>query len=179
VELSAGTGVFQQVRITAPPAVAVQQFLALGATSPGFAVVQTGPNSLVIRRRFLPLWALIVAIVGFFVIFVFSLLFLLVRQEEALAITVVPDGSGARVDVQGFTSADMTGRITAIVSSLGGQMLVGGAPTWSPAGATMSPPGWHPDPADRTKLRYWDGNAWTHHVTDAAAPAPADEPPQA
>lgn len=26
--------------------------------------------------------------------------------------------------------------------------------------------GWHPDPTARHQLRYWDGNAWTHHVSD-------------
>jgi uncharacterized protein YxjI len=29
-----------------------------------------------------------------------------------------------------------------------------------------SPAGWHPDPHQRHELRYWDGSAWTQHVSD-------------
>lgn len=33
-----------------------------------------------------------------------------------------------------------------------------------------APAGWYPDPSgDITKLRYWDGSAWTDNYTDAAA----------
>ena len=30
-----------------------------------------------------------------------------------------------------------------------------------------TPPGWHPDPMRRHESRYWDGAAWTEHVSDA------------
>jgi hypothetical protein len=33
---------------------------------------------------------------------------------------------------------------------------------------TMTPPGWHPDPAGNG-LRWWDGNNWTEHTTQPAA----------
>ena len=50
----------------------------------------------------------------------------------------------------------------------------------SPAGA-----GWEPDPTGRHQLRYWDGNDWTEHVSDAGdttadpagRPAPGSLPP--
>lgn len=29
-----------------------------------------------------------------------------------------------------------------------------------------TPPGWHADPTGRHQLRYWDGGAWTDHVSD-------------
>lgn len=29
------------------------------------------------------------------------------------------------------------------------------------------PPGWYADPAGRYELRYWDGSAWTEHVSRA------------
>lgn len=36
------------------------------------------------------------------------------------------------------------------------------------APATPSvPPGWYADPANRYELRYWDGSAWTEHVSRA------------
>lgn len=34
-----------------------------------------------------------------------------------------------------------------------------GGPAWSP------PPGWHPDPARRHELRWWDGARWTEHAS--------------
>ncbi|HET7385860.1 MAG TPA: DUF2510 domain-containing protein [Nocardioidaceae bacterium] len=30
------------------------------------------------------------------------------------------------------------------------------------------PAGWHPDPQDASRLRYWDGTAWTEHVSPQA-----------
>jgi hypothetical protein len=41
-----------------------------------------------------------------------------------------------------------------------------------------APPGWYADPHGNPQLqRYWDGNRWTEHVHDAAAPAaPAAAP---
>jgi hypothetical protein len=31
---------------------------------------------------------------------------------------------------------------------------------------STTPPAWHPDPTARHQLRYWDGAAWTAHVSD-------------
>lgn len=39
------------------------------------------------------------------------------------------------------------------------------APAYNPAPAV--PSGWYADPAVRFELRYWDGNAWTEHVSRA------------
>ena len=40
------------------------------------------------------------------------------------------------------------------------------------------PPAWHPDPTGRHQYRYWDGSAWTHHVSDngVAATDPVNAP---
>jgi hypothetical protein len=34
------------------------------------------------------------------------------------------------------------------------------------ATGTLPPPGWHPDPAGRHQLRWWDGSGWSEHVSD-------------
>lgn len=34
-----------------------------------------------------------------------------------------------------------------------------------------SPPGWHPDPKDPTRLRFWDGTQWTEHTSEATSAA--------
>ena len=36
-----------------------------------------------------------------------------------------------------------------------------------PAAASTVPAGWYADPSGRYELRYWDGNAWTEHVSRA------------
>jgi uncharacterized membrane protein YhaH (DUF805 family) len=39
--------------------------------------------------------------------------------------------------------------------------------TWQPAPASARPPaGWYADPGGAARLRYWDGAAWTEHVSD-------------
>lgn len=39
---------------------------------------------------------------------------------------------------------------------------------------TLPGPGWHTDPADSTKLRWWNGQAWTDH-TQMPSPPPAEQ----
>jgi Protein of unknown function (DUF2510) len=34
-----------------------------------------------------------------------------------------------------------------------------------------TPAGWHPDPMARHELRYWDGAAWSEHVSDHGTPS--------
>ncbi|GGK12662.1 hypothetical protein GCM10010124_01430 [Pilimelia terevasa] len=41
------------------------------------------------------------------------------------------------------------------------------------------PPGWYPDPADRSTQRYWDGEGWLGAPLPADAPPPAGPPPPA
>jgi hypothetical protein len=40
-------------------------------------------------------------------------------------------------------------------------------PEPEPAPQTTVPAGWYADPSGRFELRYWDGNAWTEHVSRA------------
>jgi hypothetical protein len=37
----------------------------------------------------------------------------------------------------------------------------------SAAPESSVPAGWYADPSGRYELRYWDGNAWTEHVSRA------------
>jgi Protein of unknown function (DUF2510) len=35
----------------------------------------------------------------------------------------------------------------------------------NPAPVVTTPAGWYPDPSGRFEMRYWDGTAWTEHVS--------------
>jgi hypothetical protein len=39
------------------------------------------------------------------------------------------------------------------------------AQTEGPPTTAPSPPAWHPDPSGKARLRWWDGNQWTEHVS--------------
>ena len=41
---------------------------------------------------------------------------------------------------------------------------------WEPGSPPLPGPGWHPDPAGGSLLRWWDGARWTHHIRERAAP---------
>ncbi|MGH9125918.1 MAG: DUF2510 domain-containing protein [Acidimicrobiales bacterium] len=41
------------------------------------------------------------------------------------------------------------------------------APTEPPTVTSAAPAGWLPDPRGHHQLRYWDGGAWTEHVSDS------------
>ena len=39
------------------------------------------------------------------------------------------------------------------------------APSNATVAITHTPAGWYPDPSGRFEMRYWDGLAWTEHVS--------------
>jgi hypothetical protein len=43
---------------------------------------------------------------------------------------------------------------------------------WEPTPPPVPPPGWHPDPAGQSQLRWWDGTRWSEHTWDDRTPAP-------
>ena len=44
--------------------------------------------------------------------------------------------------------------------------------TWAPV--NLPPPGWYPDPAGQSAVRWWDGHGWTSYVVPYPAPKAAD-----
>ena len=73
------------------------------------------------------------------------------------------------------TSSESTGWGTTSSSSdtggWGPSSQTSSAPTTTAASTPSSTPsvpaGWYADPAGRYELRYWDGTAWTEHVSRA------------
>ena len=46
-----------------------------------------------------------------------------------------------------------------------GTTATGTAATASSVGDAVAPAAWYPDPSGRFELRYWNGSAWTEHVS--------------
>lgn len=191
METGAGQQHVQTVAVPGRPEEVIQQLTGQLAGVPGYTMTPTGPTSLVLTRKFVPQWAIIVAIVGALLCLI-GLLALLAREEETLTITAQPADGGTRVDINGAISPAMRNRLTGVINTLGGTAASapGVAPGFAPAppapapaaapvpaGAPGSPAAWHPDPAGRHEQRYWDGNAWTDHVMDKGQPG-SDPPPR-
>jgi hypothetical protein len=78
------------------------------------AVNTAGPNSLVLTRRFLPTWAIVVAIIGAFFLLL-GLLLLLVRTTETLTVTLAEADGGTRVTISGLATTEMMARLNAVI----------------------------------------------------------------
>ena len=83
-----------------------------------------GPGSIVLTRKYIPTWAIIVAVIGV-LIFLIGLLALLYRETEVTMVTVTPVQGGSRVTVSGVGSQEMLTRLTGTMSSM--PALGGGA----------------------------------------------------
>ncbi len=64
----------------------------------------------------------------------------------------------------GSTTSDTTGGWGGASST---QPTTATAPATPPTATPSVPAGWYADPAARFELRYWDGSAWTEHVSRA------------
>ena len=97
----------------------------------GYEVRQVTANSLHITRRYVPVWVIIVAIVGAF-FFLIGLVALLVRETEVLTVTVYQQEEGSYLDFSGVAAPAVSTSVNlAIDRLLNGAAL--GAPRRSQA----------------------------------------------
>lgn len=110
---------------------------------------------IVVTRRFIPTWAIVLAVIGF-LFFLLGLLFLLVRTSETLEIRISasPDGPGSIVTINGVADSGTITRLQGVLMAgrpLGRSGSVyGGAPPQVNPAATLSPDGKY----------WWDGTQW-------------------
>jgi hypothetical protein len=83
----------------------------------GYEVRQTTGNSLHITRRYVPVWAFIIAVLGVW-FFLIGLLVLLVRETEVLVITVYSQDEGSYLDFSGVASPPVTQAVNVAVDRL-------------------------------------------------------------
>jgi len=171
----------------------IQQVTNAAAGCDGYSFQPTGSNSVVLTRKYWPVWVIVVAVVGA-LLCLLGLLALLYKEAETLTVTATDGPDGTRVDISGTGSTEAVGRINAVLSALPGAhqapapVYAAAPPPAGVAGAVPPPPGapaaggsslaapantaaaWYPDPSGHHELRYWNGSGWTEHVSDHGTP---------
>jgi hypothetical protein len=178
------------------PEAIIQAVTNTAAMCDGYTFQPSGPNSVVLTRKYWPVWVIIVAVIGAFLCLI-GLLALLYKETETLTVTATEGPDGTKVDVAGTGSTEMVGRLNALLGGLpGAHQTVAAYATPSPTGTVPAPPvpapvpapasapaasastpvtldapanpaaGWYSDPAGHHELRYWSGSAWTEHISD-------------
>src|ERR1700737_2517821 len=105
----------QTVILQEPPEIVQQRLFMATRGLPGVTPIQTGPWSILVSRRFIPTWAIVCAVIGFFC-FLLGLLFLLVWSTDTLEIRTspAPDGMGSTVSVSGVADSETITRLQGV-----------------------------------------------------------------
>jgi len=88
-----------------------------GGTFDSTAVATDGSSFINIERKYLPTWALVVAIIGFFC-FLLGLLALIARDSERCTITLQDLPGGTHVLVSGAATPTLQNTIAAAINSM-------------------------------------------------------------
>lgn len=96
---------------------AIQTFFTGTAGTSGYAINMAGNNTIIMTRRYIPTWAIIVGVVGLLFFLIGALAFL-IKTTETLTITVASSTEGTRVMISGVANKEMTERLNASISSL-------------------------------------------------------------
>lgn len=127
-----------------------------------------GPTTFRVTRKFVPMWAIVVAVIGFLCAMI-GLLALLVRDTEVLTIDIQEDPDGCRVTASGKARGDTVLALQSILSRFDGytpSALVG-----SPghAGGALAAAQADVVPMSPDRDYWWDGTEW-RPVADCAPP---------
>ena len=121
------------------PDVLIQQISSAAATSDGYSFQMTGPTSVVLTRKYWPMWLIIVVIVGTF-FFLIGLLGLLYKETETLSVAATEEGDTTTVNISGKGSSELIGRLNAFLASLpGAQQTMMAMPTAFPMAPAAYP----------------------------------------
>ena len=100
----------------APPEHVLQAFLT-GFDGTDVIVTLSGVNNIVITRRYIPTWAVIVGILGllFFLLGIFAFF---IKETEVLTVVLSPeaDGRQTRVVISGVAGAAVAARVNHLVA---------------------------------------------------------------
>jgi hypothetical protein len=139
------------VLVPAPPNGAMQSLLSLppgGNYFDGYEVRQVTGTSVHITRRYVPVWAIVVAIAGS-IFFLLGLLALLVRETEVVTATVYGQEEGSYLDFSGVAAPRVATAVNLaidrLLNSLATPPQAAGFPAGPaipfPVGPAPTPPG--------------------------------------
>ncbi len=114
---AAGQNYVQNVKVSHKPDDVMQYFVSATAGASGYTITTAGPNTLVLTRKYIPTWAVVVAIVGL-AFFLVGLLALLFKETETLTINLSEVEGGTKVSIAGVADAEMVARLNAGLSNL-------------------------------------------------------------
>ena len=105
---------FTNIRTRTPAHEVISQATGILSSAKGYNIKVANENMVTAGRRYRPLWAIILAIIGAFV-FLVGLLFLLVKNEDSITVSTKADSTS------GVTVVSILGSGSdAVVDALGG-----------------------------------------------------------
>lgn len=115
--MAAGTSLYQSIEVRESPDAVMQSYIAGASGASGYTMNAAG-TTLIFTRKFLPTWAIVVAVLGA-LLFLIGLLALVVRTTETLTITLAATPSGGtKVSVSGLATPEMAAKISAVSNGL-------------------------------------------------------------
>jgi len=114
---SAGQNFNQTVFVSERPELVSQALISGTSGVAGYTVSTAGVGSIVLTRRYIPVWAIVVAVIGT-LLFLLGLLALLYRETETMTVTLVPVEGGTQVTLSGTGSQELLTRLTATLNSM-------------------------------------------------------------
>lgn len=112
-----GVNYNRTVEVPAAPETVIQTLVGGLSGAREYAVSTAGANTLILTRRYMPTWAVVVGILGI-LLFLVGLLAFIVRETETLTVTVSATGKGSRVSASGVGSFEMTARLNSVLAAL-------------------------------------------------------------
>lgn len=111
---SSGSTYIQQLTVSAPPELVMQNLVAASAGARDYSLIQAGPQTLILTRRYIPTWAIVVAVIGF-LLFLVGLLALLFKETETLTVIITTNGPASHIQINGQATPDMIARLEAVL----------------------------------------------------------------
>ena len=112
-----GTTFTSTVAVAGTPESISQALVAAVAGDPSYTVNVAGTGSIILTRKYIPTWAIVVAVVGLFLALL-GLLALLYKETETLTITITPADGGSRVAISGLATPEMGARIRTALNAM-------------------------------------------------------------